>query len=450
MPHSIQTALDVLRDSRAQTVLVFLVGYIYICSCRRFRATVLWAGVAVLLLLGIYEPAREPGGLLASAANVLRNIDWNVLMILAGAMTVAEMFIESKVPVVLADFIVKHLKTVGGAALGVCAMSSFLSAFIDNVTTVLIVAPVALVLAKRMGASPVPFIIGLAVSSNLQGTATLIGDPPSLILANGLKLNFLDFFFYQGKPGIFWAVQIGAVGSMIALWVLFFRKYKAPTTEPEPAAVTSWFPTALLVAMVAALSIASTFSKHVPHADKFLNGTICAGAAVVGLLWHQLRGENSTRAVLFRIDFATVALLAAIFTLTFALKETGFIDLIASWIRGAVGTNKLLTFTVIVWASVGFSAVIDNIPYTAVMLPTVLEIAGADPNTRILYAFGLLVGACLGGNISPVGASANIVSVALLRKQGIHVGFWQFVKMGLPFTIAATVPAYLFIWWLWG
>ena len=329
-------------------------------------------------------------------------------------------------------------------------MSSFLSAFIDNVTTVLIVAPVALVLAKRMGASPVPFIIGLAVSSNLQGTATLIGDPPSLILANGLKLNFLDFFFYQGKPGIFWAVQIGAVGSMIALWVLFFRKYKAPTTEPEPAAVTSWFPTALLVAMVAALSIASTFSKHVPHADKFLNGTICAGAAVVGLLWHQLRGENSTRAVLFRIDFATVALLAAIFTLTFALKETGFIDLIASWIRGAVGTNKLLTFTVIVWASVGFSAVIDNIPYTAVMLPTVLEIAGADPNTRILYAFGLLVGACLGGNISPVGASANIVSVALLRKQGIHVGFWQFVKMGLPFTIAATVPAYLFIWWLWG
>jgi len=450
MPLSTQAALDVLGDSRTQAVLVFLVCYIYICVCGRFRASALWAGVAVLLLLGIYEPAQGPGGLLASAGNVLLHINWNVLMILAGAMTVAGMFIESKVPVVLADFIVKHLKTVGGAALGVCAMSSFLSAFIDNVTTVLIVAPVALVLAKRMRTSPVPFIIGLAVSSNLQGAATLIGDPPSLILASGLKLNFLDFFFYQGKPGIFWAIQIGAVGSMTALWALFFRKYKAPSSAPEPVAVTSWFPTALLAAMVAALSVASTFSKHVPHADMFLNGAICAGAAAIGLLWHHLRSGNNTLGALLKVDGATVALLAAIFALTFGLEKTGVIDLIASWIGGIVGTNKFLTFTVIVWASVAFSAVIDNIPYTAVMLPTVLEIAGADTNTRVLYAFGLLVGACLGGNISPVGASANIVSVALLRKQGIHVGFWQFVKMGLPFTIAATVPAYIFIWWLWG
>jgi len=442
---------DFLDKTYAPAVLVFLVGYIYICASKKFRATVLWIGVVILLVLGVYRP--DGGGMPAGAWNLLRHINWNVLMILAGAMTVAELFIESKVPVLLADVIVRHMKTVGGAALGVCAMSSFLSAFIDNVTTVLIVAPVALVLAKRMKASPVPLIIGLAVSSNLQGTATLIGDPPSLILANGLGLDFLDFFFYQGKPSIFWAVQLGAVGSMLALWVLFFRKYRQPAAAPEEVKVTSWFPTLLLVAMVVALSAMSTVK--VPHGEKFVNGAVCVIAAIIGLLWHRGRG-GSTRKLLFGLDLSTVALLAAIFALAFALQETGFINEIAKWIGGIVGGSKFLTFTVIVWMSVVFSAVIDNIPYTAVMLPTVLQIAtkmtGSETftGTHILFAFGLLVGACLGGNISPVGASANIVGVGLLRRNGHDVGFWKFVSMGLPFTITATVPAYLFIWWLWG
>jgi len=446
--------LALLESPRTQAVLVFLIGYVYICAAKRFRAAALWLGVIILLLLGVYEPEAGRPSLLRDAWYLARNINWNVLMILSGAMLVAGLFIESKVPVVLADFIVKHMKTVGGAALGVCAMSSFLSAFIDNVTTVLIVAPVALVLAKRMKTSPVPLIIGLAISSNLQGTATLIGDPPSLILANGLGLNFLDFFFYQGKPGIFWAVQLGAVGSMIVLWMMFFRKYKAPSAPPEVVRPTSWFPTVLLIAMVVALSVVSQID--IPHGDKFANGTVCVIAALIGIVWHRRRGNGGTLKLFGSVDFETVALLAAIFALTFALQKTGFIDQIARWISDVVGDNKFLTFTVVVWLSVAFSAIIDNIPYTAVMLPTVLGIATKMTGsaelgpTHFLFAFGLLIGACLGGNISPVGAAANIVGVGLLRKEGHDVRFWQFVKMGLPFTIAATVPAYALIWWLWG
>lgn len=462
-----QGLIDALGKPQTQAVLVFLIGYVYICTAKRFRAAALWIGVAVLLLLGVYSSATEPSGLFRDAARLARNINWNVLLILSGAMIVAELFIQSKVPVVLADFIVKHMRTVGGAALGVCAMSSFLSAFIDNVTTVLIVAPVAMVLAKRMKTSPVPFIIGLAISSNLQGTATLIGDPPSLILANGLNLNFLDFFFFQGKPGIFWAVQIGAVGSMMVLWIMFFRKYKEPASEPEEVRPTSWFPTALLLVMVVALSVISQI--EIPNGDKFANGTVCGVAALIGLLWHRRRGNGGTLKLFGSVDFETVALLAAIFSLTFALERTGFIAQVADWIAGAVGTNTFLTFTIIVWMSVALSAVIDNIPYTAVMLPTVLGIADRIVNispetvaavgrvvpdtltpTHFLFAFGLLIGACLGGNISPVGAAANIVGVGLLRKEGHDVRFREFVKMGLPFTIAATIPAYLFIWWLWG
>ncbi|MFH1731745.1 MAG: SLC13 family permease, partial [Planctomycetota bacterium] len=286
------------------------------------------------------------------------------------------------------------------------------------------------------------------------GTATLIGDPPSLILANGLGLNFLDFFFYQGKPGIFWAVQVGAVGSMIVLWMMFFRKYKAPAAPPEAVRPTSWFPTVLLIAMVVALSVVSQID--IPHGDKFANGAVCVLAALIGIVWHRSRGNGATLKLFGSVDFETVALLAAIFSLTFALQKTGFIDQIARWISDVVGENRFLTFTVVVWLSVALSAIIDNIPYTAVMLPTVLGIATKMTGsaelgpTHILFAFGLLIGACLGGNISPVGAAANIVGVGLLRKEGHDVRFWQFVKMGLPFTIAATVPAYIFIWWLWG
>jgi Na+/H+ antiporter NhaD/arsenite permease-like protein len=485
-------ALSILNP-QVQAVAVFLVGYVYICAAKKHRAVALWIGVLVLLLLGVYAPDGSPGGPppvspgidtttpaaattlpalervppppappasgpAAHVVHLLAHINWNVLMILAGAMIVADLFIESRVPVLLADLIVRHLKTVGGAALGVCFLSSLLSAFIDNVTTVLIVAPVALVLAKRLDVSPVPFIIGLAISSNLQGTATLIGDPPSLILANGLRLNFLDFFFYQGKPGIFWAVQLGAIGSMIVLWLLFFRRYNAPVGEFPEERPTSWVPTAVLVAMVLALSIVSQVSRHIPGGDQFANGAVCMLAALIGLAWRSRQdGVRRTLHEALRMDFETVGLLAAIFALTFALDKTGFIERTAGWIGGLVGENRFLTFTVVVWMSVLFSAVIDNIPYTAVMLPTVLRIAtrmqGTEPGaitaTHILFAFGLLVGACLGGNISPVGASANIVGVGLLRKHGHAVGFWQFVRMGLPFTIAATLPAYAFIWLLW-
>jgi Na+/H+ antiporter NhaD/arsenite permease-like protein len=450
-----------IRSPQTQSVAVFLCGYIYICAARRYRAAALWAGVIILLLLGVYGPESDTAQLAGAFEDVgflLSNINWNVLMILAGAMTVAELFIESKVPVLLADVIVRHLKTVGGAALGVCFLSSLLSAFIDNVTTVLIVAPVALVLAKRLHVSPVPFIIGLAISSNLQGTATLIGDPPSLILANGLKLNFLDFFFYRGKPGIFWAVQLGAIGSMGVLWAMFFRKYDAPVGDFPEERPTSWFPTVLLASMVVALSIVSQVSQHIPGGDQFANGAVCILAGFIGLAWRCRRdGLRVTLRSARRMDLETVALLAAIFALTLALDKTGFIERIAGWIGAWVGENRFFTFTVVVWMSVAFSAVIDNIPYTAVMLPTVLRIAtkmqgsaaGEITPTHILFAFGLLLGACLGGNISPVGASANIVGVGLLRKEGYGIGFWQFVKMGLPFTIAATLPAYVLVWLLW-
>ncbi|MFW6157906.1 MAG: SLC13 family permease [Planctomycetota bacterium] len=457
--------IEAIRDPRIQALLVFITGYIYICSAKRFRATALWLGVLCLLLLGIYQPGPDAPGRWNGVLHLLdpEHMNWNVLMILAGAMVVADLFIISKVPVLLANLIIKHLKTVGGAALGVCAMASLLSAFIENVTTVLIVAPIAIELARRLKVSPVPFIIGLAISSNLQGTATLIGDPPSLILASELRLNFLDFIVYRGRPGIFWAVQTGAIGSMLALWMLFFRRYKGPVVPPKLARPTSWFPTWLLGAKIVGLSLVPQLPEHwLPHSELYANGAVCMAAAIVGLAWYWLRrGKRGVLNRLLKLDVQSVALLAGIFALTFALKKTGVIDQIAVWITQMVGDDLFLTFTLVVWISVLASAFIDNVPYTAVMLPAVLGIAsrmeGLGPDaplaaftgTHTLLAFGLLIGACLGGNISPVGAAANIVGVGILRKEGNRVGFWTFVRMGLPFTIAATLPAYLFLWWLW-
>ncbi len=458
--------IEAARDPQVQALAVLAVGYIYVCWARRFRATVLWVGVLLLLLLGVYQPDPEVASRWHGLAHLFspRNMNWNVLMILGGAMVVADLFIISRVPALLAGVIVRHLKTVGGAALGICAMASFLSAFTENVTTVLIVAPIAIELARRLKVSPVPFVIGLAISSNLQGAATLIGDPPSLILAGEMHLDFLDFFFYRGRPGIFWAIQMGAVGSMLALWVLFFRRYKGPVVPPKLVRPTTWFPTWLLAGKIIGLSVVPQLPGHwLPHGELYANGAVCMLAAAIGLVWYWLRhGPRRVLVRLLKLDVQSVALLAGIFALTFALRRTGVIDHLAAWIGTVVGDNRFLAFTLVVWMSVLISAFMDNVPYTAIMLPAVLAIAGrleglpagasiaAFTDTHALLAFGLLIGACLGGNISPVGAAANIVGLGVLRKERHAVGFWGFVRMGLPFTIAATVPAYLLLWLVWG
>ena len=326
--------------------------------------------------------------------------------------------------------------------------AGIISAFIDNVATVLMVAPVALTISKKLGTSPVPSIIAIAISSNLQGAATLVGDTTSILLSGHANLDFLDFFIYRGKPGMFWIVQFGALASMLVLlWV--FRKEKQSIEVKDRIVVEDYFPSLLLLGTIILLILAS----FIPEENKpaITNGLICVGLLVIGLLREIIRSRNliSLKRTLGEIDYFTLLLLMGLFIVIGGITEAGVVDEISQLFVKVSGNSVFLMYTLLVWASVLFSAFIDNIPYVATMLPVTSGIAslmGVDPT--VLY-FGLLAGATLGGNITPIGASANITGLGILKKEGYEVGVKEFMKISVPFTLAAVTTGYILVWLIW-
>ena len=425
-------------------LLVFVLVYLFLVVSRKHRAKALWVAIVALMVAALFSD-HESRSQLGIRALFLHAVNWNVLGIFAGTLILAELFIDSRVPVLLADLLIDRSRTTGWAMLWVCALSSFISIFVENVATVLIVAPVALEVARRLKVTPVPFIIGIAVSSNLQGTATLIGDPPSMLLAAHAKMNFNDFIWFRGRPSVFFAVQAGALASLIVLYMLF-RKFREPVVRLPVEKPTSWVPTALLVLLIVDLGCSSLVDPDF----RWFAGASTMAFGLAGLGWCLKRDRGQAKDVLKRFDWSTTFFLAGVFAMAHALEKFGHVSDLAAVIGRMVGDNVFLAFTCVVWFSVLVSAFIDNVPYTAVMLGVVAGLSRdmGLPNDYLL-AFGLLIGACLGGNITPIGASANIVAVGILRREGHPITFGRFVKIGLPFTVVATLAGYLFIWLVW-
>lgn len=420
--------------------LVFGLVYLYLILFKHKRGLAVWIGIVVLIVFSLFITIRP----FLSIQTIPVFINWNVIGIFVGTLILAEVFILSKVPALLADILVNRSKSVGMAILWVCAMASLISAFVENVATVLIVAPIALELAKKLKVSPVPFLIGLAISSNLQGTATLIGDPPSMILAGNLKLNFNDFFVFHGKPGIFFAVELGAVSSFLVLYC-FFRQYKQPITAIPKEKVTSWIPTWLLFGMIVALAV----SPVLDPGFRFLGGLICIFFGMVGLIWQAFKEKEMARHIWKRYDWDTTFFLAGIFVLVGILEKVGLIDLLTNVLVSTLGNNPFVNFVFIVWFSVLVSGFIDNVPYITTMIPVTIKLSSELGLEPYLLTFGLLIGSCLGGNITPIGAAANIVSVGILQREKYPTSFMQFVKIGFPFTVVATLVSFIFIWFVW-
>ena len=420
--------------TRSLALIIFIIVYILFVAFPRRRAAFAVAATVLLLLLRIVGVGNA----------FFELVNWNVMAIFCGTLVVAELFTRSKVPAYLADKIVERCKNAGMALLGICLLTSFLSAFVENVAAVLIIAPVAFAVCKKMEVSPVTCIIGLAVSSNLQGTATLIGDPPSMILASYSRMTFIDFFWYNGRPSIFFAVQVGALTSLLVLH-LFFRGYRQRVQIEEIEEVSSWVPTYMLATMVCALAV----SSFIDPGFNYLAGTICAVYGVAGVIWHKVASKGGTRELLKSLDWETAIFLGCIFIVVGSLTETGWVDDLSGLLERLTGTSVFASFSTLVWASVLLSAFIDNVPYLMTMVHVAGNMAQALGTSRELLLFGLLIGACVGGNISPVGAAANVVATGLLRSRGHHVSLWRFVRIGLPFTIAATLASYIFLWLVW-
>lgn len=448
-------------------LILFAVTYILMLAFQKIRPYVAIGSALIFVILGTVATLSPDvfgsgffnvGGEAYSYGfkQALGEIDWNVLMMIAGTMGTVYLFIESKMPQLMSDVLISKMPNVKWAIVCLSLFAGIVSAFVDNVATVLMIAPVALAFCKKVNISPVPSIICIAISSNLQGAATLVGDTTSILLAKAANLDFSDFFVDNGHVGMFWVVEAGAIVS--AFIILFmFRKEDEKIEFNSRTKVEDKFPTFLLVGTIVLL-IAASFIPYKDSAAEgqfykpdITNGLICIGFFLIGLLREIIFKKNYkiVKDSLKEIDYYTIALLTGLFVVIGGIKSAGVIDVIGNGIAKLGSGSQFIIYTIIVWISVILSAFIDNIPYTATMLTIVPVIAadmGMDP--KLLY-YGLLCGATLGGNLTPIGASANIAGIGILKKEGYEVKATTFMKYGVPFTLSAVVTGYLLIWFIW-
>ncbi len=416
-------------------LILFALMYVGIIGLPKFKMYIALGIAALYVILGIL-PAGE----------ILGAVNWNALMMIAGTMIIVYYFIESQMPNRIADMLLSKAPNVMWVTILMSLFSGVVSAFIDNVATVLMIAPVGIAVCKKLKISPVGMILSIAVSSNLQGAATLVGDTTSIMLAAHAKMDFMDFFWMEGRPGMFFAVELGALAT-IPIMMFLFRKDKQPVGGKERTPVTDFIPSWTLIGVVVLL-IAASFIRNKPE---ITNGVICMALAALTILLEALRGKSFKGAwdAVKSVDYETLLLLLGLFLVIAGITEIGIIDAFGDWIVRVGGNNMFLLYTMVVWGSVLISAFVDNIPYVATMLPVLAVVTkeiGVEP--YLLY-FGLLCGATLGGNLTPVGASANITAAGMLRKQGFEVNFKDFARIGIPFTLAAVLTGYLFIWIFW-
>jgi len=448
-------------------LVIFAITYILMLAFQKIRPYVTVGSALIFVALGIIASANPTlfgegffqlsgSAYTYSIAEALGEIDWNVIMMIAGTMGTVYLFIESKMPQLMSDILISKMPNIKWTVVALSLFAGIVSAFVDNVATVLMIAPVALAFCKKVNISPVPSIICIAVSSNLQGAATLVGDTTSILLAKQAGLDFSDFFVDRGKPGMFWVVEAGAIVS--ALIILFmFRKENTKFEFNSRTVVEDKFPTILLVGTVLSL-IAVSF---IPYKDAaapgqlwkpdITNGIICIAFFLVGIIRELLIKKNKeiVKNAFKEIDYYTIVLLAGLFVVIGGIKSAGVIDVIGSAIASLGAGSTFAVYTIIVWMSVLLSAFIDNIPYTATMLSIVPVIAGDLGIEPTLLYYGLLCGATLGGNLTPIGASANIAGIGILRKEGYEVKSTTFMKYGVPFTLAAVTTGYIMLWFIW-
>ena len=421
-------------------ILLFAAAYVLMLAVPKYR-TWFALGCGVLFVVFGMLPIGE----------VLSALDFNVLLMIGGTMGLVQLFIDSRMTEKMADMVMDRAPNIQAAAVALSLFAGIISAFVDNVATVLMVVPVALEICKKLKTNPVPFIISICVSSNLQGAATLVGDTTAIMLGSALDMSFLDFLWYRGRPGMFFMVELGAVFSALIVWFIFRKEKTRIPPNNEDILVTDYVPSVLLFGAIGLLILAS-FAPESWKLPAETNGLICCCLLAVGLVYNyrKYKTADAVMGPLKAIDLETLGILVGLFLMIGGIRPEGVIDAMARLLAKLGAGNPFLMYTIIVWASVLISAFIDNIPYVATMIPVIAGIAaemGIDPT--VLY-FGLLSGATLGGNCTPIGASANITGIGILRKNGHEVANADFFRIGIPFTLAAIIPAYILIWVLFG
>jgi len=279
---------------------------------------------------------------------VLECIPWNVIGLFFGTLLLAEYFSDSRMPAVIAEKLVDSTGTLRSAMFAICAFSSGISMFVENVAVVLIVAPVALSLTEKLKVSPVKLLILIALSSNLQGTATLVDDPPSMILAGHLRMTFNDFFVYQGRPGIFFLVQAGAIG---AAFIIAFcpRKHREAVKLVKVEKVKSYVPSVLMLVLIGCLSLSSLWDRDF----KWFAGAFAMTLGCGGLIWYRFQARwGRIRKLLAMLDWDTTFYMIGVFVLVGGVSKAGWLNSLAQGLMKVIGSNSVRAYVFIVGLAV--------------------------------------------------------------------------------------------------
>ncbi len=432
---------------------LFSLTYIGMLIFSQYKAYLALGMAALFILLGyspLFSGTLDPvsGEPLSSVFSSAMN--WNVFMIIAGTMIVVSEFIASGMPALLADWMMSRVSSTKWAIVLLAAFAGIVSAFVDNVATVLIVAPIALDIAKKTKLSPVPLIIAVSVFANIQGFATLVGDTTSVMLAGPLyaNMNFFDFFIVDGKPGPFFIVQIGTIASLITFWFIL-GKHHEKISFTQQTKVNDFAPALFLGTILVSLVVAS----FIPNTPAEINGYLTLGIAFLFILyrWFFKRKRTAFVDAFSSIDFETLGLLFGLFILIIGLDNQDVILRMGEALESIGSGDPFVIYTIVILVSVVFSAFIDNIPYVATLLPVMMRVGeniGGLGFPPYLLLFGLLAGATLGGNLTPIGASANIAGIGFLKKLGFKVSFMDFFKIGFPITLSALLTGYVLIYFI--
>ncbi|HLE59806.1 MAG TPA: ArsB/NhaD family transporter [Candidatus Limnocylindria bacterium] len=418
-----------MTPSVALGLTVFVVTYALIATERVHKTIVAMGGGVAMILLGV-----------VSQEQAFEHIDFNVIFLLAGMMILAGIIRKTGV---FGWMAVRAARFAGGDGYRILVVMSVItavaSALLDNVTTVVLVGPITLFLAARLGLNPLPLVISEILASNIGGMATLIGDPPNILIASAADIDFGTFFANMAPlSAIVLVLFLGA-----ARWL--FRGQLGVDPEmrvallalDERQMITN--PSLLRRSLVVLGLTLIGFLLHGPLGHE--PATVALSGAVVLMVV----AREDPHEVLREVEWPTLFFFIGLFMLIAGVIEIGMIQAIASWLTALTGGALAAGSLVILWLSAVLSGVVDNIPYTATMIPVVQEMSAPHAGSQALW-WALAAGADLGGNATIIGASANVILASMAEREGHPIRFWTFMRYAGPVTLGSILVSTLYVW----
>lgn len=408
------------------TLVVFILCYGLALSRVVKIAYASLGAAAILLVLGIVSPGEA----------LFKAVKWDVLGIYWGFMMVSFVFMKSRMPDLIANRILTKVRTEKYVIFALCALTAFLSAFMENVGVVLMMAPVAISVSNRMKSDLFPYLIAIAISSNVVTTLTMVADPPSIILAMETGMKPLDFYLFQNRIGL---GTITLFGVLVALGTLLvqLRDMKNPVSVSAEMIPTTNGASVLFVVGVLALALGPEFGIR--------PGIV---GLIVGLIALYM-GRDDLREMLIEFDWNSLFFIIGVFIVIYTLNATGLLKDFAELVARSGINSPAAMLAFMIWISVALSSFMDNVPYTILMIPVCQNLAASFGIDAWPFLYGMLIGTGIGGNISPVGATANVFACGILEKNGSKVQLDRYLKLSIPFSVAAVAVAHLLLQLVW-